>query len=238
MSEEFHRWVQQRLTAHGHPVRTNGAWGGQSRDALGAFQRAKRLKATEVTDRKTIAALRRPPKGSALAIPAVDPPAEIMPPWAVEMERRRGLHEKRDNGVLSRWLRGGRFLGDPARLPWCGDAIETAIVRTLPHEPVPDNPFWAQAWKGFGIDAGGPVIGSIGVIRWNARSGHVGIVMAYDPVRHRVLLLGGNQSNAITLQWFDERKFIAWRWPKTFPIRDYPQFTAARAGTGSLMGTR
>ena len=99
-----------------------------------------------------------------------------MPPWLLEMNRRMGLHEGRDNRALSAWLRIGRFLGDPAKLPWCGDAVETAIVKTLPDEPVPSNPFWAQAWKAFGIDAGGPIVGSIGVIRWSAKAGHVGIV--------------------------------------------------------------
>lgn len=101
-----------------------------------------------------------------------------------------GLHEVRDKTALSGWLKFGKFLGDPSKLPWCGDAVETCIVKTLPDEPVPSNPFFAQNWRAFGMDAGGPLVGAIGVIRWTANSGHVGIVVGYDAAKRRVFLMG------------------------------------------------
>lgn len=228
---DFNTWLQSRLVAHGHRIAVDGVIGPATRAALIAFQKGERLQETGTANNATIAALRQDPAGGRL----VTVPDETMPPWMAEMHRRMGLHEVRDNAVLSAWLRIGRYLGNPAKLPWCGDAMETCIVKTLPAEPVPNNPFWAQAWKDFGQDVGEPVVGAVGVIRWNASSGHVGIVAHSD--RSRVLLLGGNQSDSINLTWFNRSLFIAFRWPKSYPVRQYPPLTA-KAGTGSLGATR
>ena len=232
----FEHWVQSRLAAHGFDVGpVGGAFGTQSRKALTDFQRKNRLKISGVADATTVAALKKTSVGT--STPVLTPPVERMPPWMAEMYRRKGLHEKKDNSSLTSWLRSGKFLGDPAKLPWCGDAVETAIVRTLPSELVPDNPFWAQGWGTFGVKAKASDVGAIGVIRWSARAGHVGIVAAYDSTRQRVLMLGGNQSDAITLSWFPLSKFVAFRWPSTFPFKVYPPLDE-KGNSGSLSGTR
>lgn len=235
----FTEWLQSRLVAHGYAIEVDGAIGAETRGAITAFQKAKKIKPSGNADKATVAALRLNP---AKAVKAGEPKvvaasAETMPPYMAELYRRMGLHEGRDNAQLTAWLKGGRALGNPAKLPWCGDAIETAIVKTLPKEIVPANPFFAQAWASFGIDAGGPKVGAIGVIRWTKTSGHVGTVAAYDAKKKRVLLLGGNQSNSINLTWFPLSKFIAFRWPKTFPRKTYPPLTGA-ASTGTTAGTR
>lgn len=231
----FYEWLQHRLNVHEHRIRVDGIIGGETRGALIAFQQARGLSPSGVADNPTVEALRKVPSTSAYSSEAV--PVETMPPWMAELHRRKGLHEVRDNKKLSDWLRIGRFLGDPAKLPWCGDAVETAMVKTLPAEPVPNNPFWAQAWEGFGIDAGGPKVGAVGVIRWNANAGHVGFVADYDASRRRVSLLGGNQSDMINLTWYALDRFIAFRWPKSYPLRTYPPLRGAQA-TGTLGATR
>lgn len=231
----FEAWLQGRLVAHGYKVAVDGVIGHATTNALVAFQRAKKLKQTGTATAETIGALRiEPGKPRAQAVPV---PAETMPPWMAELHRRMGLHEVRNKSSLIEFLRIGKYLGDPAKLPWCGDALESAIVKTLPNEVVPNNPFWAQGWKDWGV-ACKAVPGAIGVIRWNANSGHVGIVASYDRSRNRVLLLGGNQSDSINLTWFGYGNFIAFRWPKTFPFKDYPAMDASGASVGSLAGTR
>lgn len=236
----FEKWLQTRLIAHGHNIRDDGVIGRETTDALAAFQRKSNLRVTGVADNATVSALRADPSGGRNT-PASAPPAEIMAPWMAEMHRRMGLHEKKDNAKLSDWLKIGKYLGDPAKLPWCGDAVETAIVKTLPHEVVPNNPFWAQGWASFG-EMADPVPGAVGVIRWNASSGHVGFVANYDKQRNRVLLLGGNQSDSINLTWFamgtSSRGFMAFRWPKTFPFKAYPALTDKGAPEGDLARTR
>lgn len=230
----IYEWAQRRLFLHGLLAETDidGVWGPKSTNAIKQFQSRHRLPQTGTLAEGTVALLRATP-GSPLA--QVASPTEKMPPWMHEMYRRMGLHETRDNTVLSTWLRIGRYLGDPAKLPWCGDAIETCIVKTLPNEPVPNNPFWAQSWAQFGVNAGAPVVGSIGVIRWTASSGHVGIVAGVNG--SNINLLGGNQSNEINIRSFPRSKFIAFRWPVSYPIKQYPPLRGS-APASSLEGTR
>ena len=235
---DFNTWLQARLIAHGFNVGkagASGAIGPATIAAILAFQRRHQLNETGLADAPTVAALRLAPSSNA-GTPSV-PPAETMPPWMAEMVRRHGLHEKTHNASLSDWLKIGKWLGDPAKLPWCGDAVETCFVKTLPAEPVPDNPFWAQSWKAFGSDAGGPKVGAVGVIRWSGSAGHVGFVADYDGKR-RVTLLGGNQSDMIRLSAFDLNKFIAFRWPKTFPMKAYPPYRGNVAAGGGVAATR
>ena len=106
------------------------------------FQKRKRLEVTGTATDETVAALRRVPGAPKSALPE---PVEKMPPWMEELYRRMGLHEVRDTAKLVAFLKIGRFLGDPRNLPWCGDAVESAIAKTLPGEALPSNPFWAQA---------------------------------------------------------------------------------------------
>lgn len=231
----FTLWLQRRLNKHklkdAAPIEEDGIIGPETRCALLDFQRRKRLPLTEVADDQTIRMLRIEPKGAAV----VEPLNETMPPWLAEMSRRMGMHERRDNIALADWLRAGRFLGNPAKLPWCGDAVETCFARTLAHEPLPSNPFWAQAWADFGMACDGPHIGSVGVIKWSSRAGHVGFVINHN--KDKVMLRGGNQSDMIRDVAFDRSFFIAFRWPKSYPMRDYPRI-ASRGMSGGFSGTR
>lgn len=235
---DFETWLQERLNAHGASPRLieDGDWGRRSIRALKEFQRRRRLKVTGTATTKTVEALQRPAKTESRRPSRDLIPDERMPPWMAEMHRRKGLHEVRDNAALAEFMRRwGRYLGNPADLPWCGDAVESVIAKTLPDEPLPGNPFWAQAWRDFGVDAGGYAIGAIGVIRWSARAGHVGIIAGVS--RGRVHLLGGNQTNAITIASFPESKFIAARWPSTFPFKVYAPLVAS-APAVDFAGTR
>lgn len=229
----FVAWLQGRLTAHGFPTVADGDWGRASIEALKSFQKSRGLNVSGVADTITIKALRLNPDAPATA---VAPPTEDMPPWMAEMHRRMGLHEVRDSAVLTAFLKIGQFLGNPASLPWCGDAVESVIAKTLPSEPLPANPFFAQNWAKFGTDVKVPLVGAIGVIRWSANSGHVGIVAGIDG--QKVHLLGGNQSNAINVSSFDRSKFIAFRWPKTHSVKAYPPLKGKATGILTETSTR
>jgi uncharacterized protein (TIGR02594 family) len=229
----FIAWLQERLIAHGASIKADGDWGRNSIAALQAFQRLKGLIDSGVADQVTIAALREAPAGGTTRPMPMVAAATVMPPWMAEMHRKMGLHEVSNTASLIEWLKIGKYLGNPKNLPWCGDAVESCIAKTLPQEPLPSNPFFAQAWKDFGIDADGPAVGAIGVIRWDPSSGHVGIVAGISG--DRVNLLGGNQSNSINISSFPRSKLIAFRWPSTFPKQEYRPLkgTAAAADFGA-----
>ncbi|MCL4065908.1 TIGR02594 family protein [Pseudomonas sp. GX19020] len=138
-------------------------------------------------------------------------------PWMTEGKRVLGRHEVRDNGLLRSWLKSdGKTLGDPAKLPWCGDFVETCIRLALPGEPFPgslgQNPYWARNWLELGQKTN-PTYGAVLVFE-RGSGGHVGFAVGADPACFHVL--GGNQSNAVTIARIDRKRLLGARWPKTF----------------------
>lgn len=138
-------------------------------------------------------------------------------PWVEEFRKVFGLHEIRDNEALKAWLiSDGKTLGDPKMLPWCGDAMATAIRKSLPDEKfvgvLAENPYWALNWAAFG-DAIEPCFGAIGVFK-RAEGGHVGVLVSQSKDTYHVL--GGNQGDSVSLTSVPKSSFVTSRWPKTF----------------------
>lgn len=137
-------------------------------------------------------------------------------PWIEEMLSVFGLHEARDNARLRAWLKSdGATLGNPAGLPWCGDAVETAIRNAIPDEPftgdLKANPYWARNWLGFGVICQ-PVYGAVAVFE-RGSGGHVGFIVGQDARSWHVL--GGNQGDKIGVTAIDKRRLLGCRWPRT-----------------------
>lgn len=167
-------------------------------------------------------------KASLALLPAVPLASEL--PWISAMKAVYGLHEVRDKARLQQWLKSdGKTLGDPAALPWCGDAVETAIRLALPGEPLPgalgQNPYYARNWGLFGHEAKG--YGSIGVFERGPTSGHVGFLVGEDKDCYHVL--GGNQSDSIGVTRIVKARLLHARWPDTWddPPKPLPQKTAS-----------
>lgn len=144
-------------------------------------------------------------------------------PWMVEASKHIGLHEARDFGLLSKWLRSdGAALGDPRKFPWCGDFVATCLRLTLPDEPFPGplgiNPYLARNWMHLGENCG-PRFGAV-VVFWrgnrNGISGHVGFAVAIDSSRRRIKVRGGNQRNSVSDAWLDSERILGYRRPVTF----------------------
>lgn len=147
--------------------------------------------------------------------PGLAVPAEL--PWMREAKRILGRHEQRDRSWLMSWLKSdGRTLGDPSRLPWCGDFVETCIRIGLPAEPFPElldqNPYWARNWGVFGTPCE-PTYGAVLVFS-RGTGGHVGFCVGADDTSFSVL--GGNQSDAVTIAPISKSRLIASRWPATW----------------------
>lgn len=149
----------------------------------------------------------------AAALPA------IARPWYDLALRKKGLHEGRDYTALSAFLRSdGKTLGDPRQLPWCGDFVETCIAVTLPGEALPVNPYLARNWLKFGI-ACDLQLGCV-VVFWrgtkSGTSGHVGFLAGIGP--GVLYVLGGNQSNSVSVAPLGRDRLLGSRWPKTVPV--------------------
>ncbi len=139
-------------------------------------------------------------------------------PWITEAKSALGRNEARDRTWLMDWLkRDGRSLGDPGKNPWCGDFVETCIRIGLPDEPLlgalGTNSYWARNWLLFGLETK-PVPGAVLVFE-RGSGGHVAFAVGQDETHFFVL--GGNQSDAVTIARIAKSRLLGARWPSTFP---------------------
>jgi hypothetical protein len=142
-------------------------------------------------------------------------------PWIAEIMDVWELHEARDTAELSAWLRSdGPTLGDPRKLPWCGDAVETAVFNALPEEPRFENPYWARNWGAFGVPCD-PVYGAIVVFK-RGSGGHVGFLVGKNLDGTLLRVRGGNQGDAVNDTWIRSSRLLddGMRWPSTWTTRD------------------
>lgn len=202
--------IQRALQATGYePGPIDGAPGRMTIAALKRFQADHRLAATGIAGSETLA----------LLIPA-SPPI-VLPPWYAEARRKVGLQEVRDRSVLMAWLRSDKHtLGDPSKLPWCGDFVETCIALTCPGEAMVTNPYLARNWLEFGIRAPTPTVGAIMVLwrgsKTGTTDGHVGF---YDrETDDAYCVLGGNTGNAVAEAWVAKDRLLGVRWPRSYPL--------------------
>jgi len=193
---EHMRALQRALDGLGYPPGpVDGIWGARTRAAVESLLAANGRRGGTV---------------------AADPVTDL--PWMAEARAVLGRHEARDNGWLSRWLRSdGGTLGDPAKLPWCGDFVHTCIRLAQPAEPfsgpLGQNPYWARNWLALG-DATAPTYGAVLVFE-RGSGGHVGFAVGQSAAHFYVL--GGNQSNAVTIAPIAKTRLLGARWPRTFP---------------------
>lgn len=90
--------------------------------------------------------------------------------------------------------------------PWCGLWIGVCALRA--GKPLVQGPLWALNWGKWGNDAGQPELGDVLVFIRNG-GGHVGLYVGEDA--HAYHVLGGNQSDAVTITRIDKTRLKAAR---------------------------
>lgn len=108
------------------------------------------------------------------------------------------------------WLRGQ---------PWCGSFM--AYVMQQCGIEYPKDYYRAKAWATWGSDCG-PIVGAV-VVFERTGGGHIGILAGVDTLGN-LLVIGGNQGDAVSVRAFDPGRVLAYRWPpgKTFEIAALP----------------
>lgn len=199
--------IQRRLAELGYqPGKLDGIPGRETAAAVKQFQRARNLDVDGIVGPATLAAL----------FPRIDR-GDAAAPWLELARAKVGLHERLNNKTLRDWLKSdGNTLGDPAQLPWCGDFMETCIALTLPDEVLPANPYYALNWRVFGVPLKIVAAGAIAPFS-RPGGGHIAMIVGHD--RETFHVLGGNQSNAVTITRIAKNRLAgSLRWPKTFPL--------------------
>lgn len=91
--------------------------------------------------------------------------------------------------------------------PWCS-AFACGVMELAgyasPHHAL------ARSWDTYGDKLDGYKYGCITTLR---DDNHVGFAVDFDVAKHQVLLLGGNQSNSISIKPYDAQRVVQYRWP-------------------------
>jgi uncharacterized protein (TIGR02594 family) len=216
--------VQTRLKELGFdPGPLDGVRGRATITAVRKFQAARGLTVDGLVGSQTYSALFGAGTVSKTQYPdtPIKPPTVAIDaaPWMAEARRVMGLHEQTHKKSLWDWMKsdGGKTVGDPAQVPWCGDFVQTAIALSMPEEPIPANPYLAANWTKFGIPCT-PQHGAV-LVFWRGSpeswKGHVGFYTGETATHFRVL--GGNQSDRVSEVLIAKNRIREGgvRWPST-----------------------
>ncbi len=141
--------------------------------------------------------------------------------WVTIAESHLGKREipgPKSNGWLrDMWmgLRGGKWFwdavgyGDDSRLPWCGAFVAMCVESA--GFAYAKNYASAKDWLNWGEVLNDPAEGCI-VVFTREGGGHVGFVVGRD-LRGRLLVLGGNQGDAVSVAPFEFSRVAGYRWP-------------------------
>jgi uncharacterized protein (TIGR02594 family) len=116
-----------------------------------------------------------------------------------------------NNAEILAWSKevGQQQIYSADSIPWCG--LFMAVVAKRAGKDYPELPLWALSWKTFGEKADKPSLGDVVVFKRDA-GGHVGLYVAEDATTFHVL--GGNQSDAVTITRIMKTRMVAVRRPK------------------------
>lgn len=141
------------------------------------------------------------------------------PPWLSYARefigQREVLGSESNTWIEQLWfkLRSGpiwRLLGsDDSSAPWCG-LLVASCFNELGY-PIAKNFFRALAWLDWGVVLDFPVSGAVVVFKRKG-GGHVGFVVGEDQ-NGDLMVLGGNQNDAVNIMPFSKDRVLGYRWP-------------------------
>lgn len=201
--------VQTRLKELGFdPGPLDGEAGPRTSDAIIRFKKSIGLRPRDKVGPLTFQALFDQPKKSRRDIP----------PWMDIALKVKGLHERRNYSTLKRWLWKQWAWIDPRDVAWCGAFVGTCMKKWDNTTITPANALGARNWAKYGVSCK-PTFGAI-LVFWRGSpkgwKGHVGFYYGEDATHYHVL--GGNQSNAVTVSRVAKSRLIDARRPADYPL--------------------
>jgi uncharacterized protein (TIGR02594 family) len=211
------REIQQALQAAGFdPGPVDGIRGRKTIAAIKAFQKENSLAVDGIVGPKTVEKLfpGGAPVEEQFSIPSTMP-------WLQEAFHLIGTREKPgagSNEAILGWAHDLELTSyNDDDIPWCGLFVAHCIDLQLPEETLPSNPLGARNWAKFGNETQ-PQLGAVMVFWRRSKAsglGHVGFYWAEDDRAYHIL--GGNQSNAVSIARLQKDRFLEARWPTTAP---------------------
>ena len=137
------------------------------------------------------------------------------PAWLAEARKNLGVTEikgPKTNDFISRWLVGLAAWWSDDETPWCaafvGGCLEAVGITCSRFES-------ARSYESWGSPLSAPLYGCI-VTFTRDGGGHVGFVVGRD-ASGNLMVLGGNQGDAVNVKAFPRSRATAYRWPMGVP---------------------
>lgn len=141
-----------------------------------------------------------------------------MTKWLNEAYKHIGLKEIKGAGTnltIKSWLSNLRSWWSDDETPWCGTFVAHCI-KTSGYQ-LPKHWYRAKDWLNWGVTIDKPCYGCI-VVFERTGGGHVGFVVGKDKLG-RLLVLGGNQGDAVSTVPFDINRVAGYRMPDSVTLR-------------------
>lgn len=142
----------------------------------------------------------------------------------------REIPGKQHSPVILRWLRELKAWWAEDETPWCG-VFAAQCLREGGVQDIPRHWYRALAWLDWGVTIPRPRVGCV-VVFSRKGGGHVGFVVGQDR-RGRLLVVGGNQGNAVSIAPFDVERAVGYRMPKGKELQYLPLPVIPWAGDSS-----
>ncbi|MFQ2114751.1 TIGR02594 family protein [Aeromonas veronii] len=148
--------------------------------------------------------------------------------WVEEARRHIGLIEikgpKHNPEIVAMWkaIKRGGIKDDET--PWCASFVGACLERV----GIQSTRFeGARSYTSWGEKLEAPVAGCVVVFSRDG-GGHVGFVVGQDKAGN-LLVLGGNQDDAVNVKSFKRHRATAYRWPagEPKPVGELPVMAAA-----------
>ena len=139
--------------------------------------------------------------------------------WVAHGRAKIGTYEikgsKHNPVILAMWQLGfqatkqKQWINDD-ETAWCGAFTAYCMARAGLDKHIPKAFYRAKEWASVGTSLNKPAYGAI-VVFSRSGGGHVGLVVGKDS-RGNIMVLGGNQSNAVNIMPFATSRVLAYRW--------------------------
>lgn len=140
----------------------------------------------------------------------------VTPAWVRIARKYEGLREIKGalhEPVIVGWLKKlGSWWRDDEQ-PWCG-TFAAAVVSEAGMKP-PAAWYRAKAWLSWGKALSGPTVGAV-VVFERQGGGHVGFIVGIDD-KGNLMVIGGNQGDAVRISPFARSRVLGYRWPEFYP---------------------
>ena len=215
--------MQHKLMAIGYTIDVDGDFGSGTDKIVRNFQGDNQLFVDGIAGMHTLRTLRafyNSVVGSDLYeddLVGVEPEQNFEQPWMVLAVSQKGIHEVRDEPVVQNYWRQAKLSGlakySASGIPWCSGFCCAMFEEVGIRSARTDG---AKNWLKWGQELTTPVDGCI-VVFTRDGGGHVGFITGED-TKGNLLVLSGNQGDAVNIKSFDKGRVTGYRYPSNMVV--------------------